>query len=56
MGGSSLSKMNPAYPVAFRAESVELVRTSGKSIPVLARDLGVSEQELRDWVRLAAIE
>lgn len=51
-----MSKTNPAYPVAFRTESVELVRTSGKSIPVLARDLGVSEQALRDWVRRAAIE
>jgi len=47
---------NPAYPVAFRAESVELVRTSGTSIPVLAPDLGVSEHALRDWVRRADIE
>jgi len=51
-----MSKTNPAYPVAFRTEAVELVRTSGKSIPVLARDLGVSEHALRDWVRRAEIE
>jgi transposase len=51
-----MSKTNPAYPVAFRAEAVELVRTSEKSIPVIARDLGISEQALRDWVRRAEIE
>jgi transposase len=51
-----VSKTNPPYPPTFRAEAVELVRTSGKSVPVIARELGVSEQGLRDWVRRAAIE
>jgi transposase len=35
---------------------VELIRTSGKSIPALARDLGVSDQTLRNWQRQADIE
>lgn len=51
-----MSKTNPPYPEAFRAEAVALVRSSGKSIPVVARELGVSEQGLRDWVKRAAIE
>jgi transposase len=51
-----MSKTNPPYPEAFRAEAVALVRRSGRSIPVLARDLGVSERALRDWVKGAAIE
>ena len=46
----------PPYPVAFRTEAVELIRTSGKSIPVLARDLGVSDQTLRNWQRQATID
>ena len=46
----------PPYPVAFRKEAVELIRTSGKSIPVLARDLGVSDQTLRNWLRQGDID
>jgi len=46
----------PPYPAAFRTEAVELIRTSGKSIPALARDLGVSDQTLRNWQRQANIE
>jgi transposase-like protein len=52
MGG----KTHPPYPPEFRAEAVELARTSGKSIPVLARELGISEQGLRGWVKRADIE
>jgi transposase len=33
-----------------------LIRTSGKSIPTLARDLGVSDQTLRNWQRQAQVE
>ena len=51
-----MSKTNPPYPAAFRSEAVALVRTSGKSIPVVARDLGVSEQGLRDWMQRSVIE
>jgi transposase len=46
-----MPRTNPPYPEAFRAEAVALVRGSGRSIPVVARELGVSEQALRDWVR-----
>jgi transposase len=46
----------PPYPAVFRTEAVELIRTSGKSIPVLARDLGVSDQTLRNWQRQATID
>jgi len=45
----------PPYPAAFRIEAVELMRTSGKSIPALARDLGVSDQTLRNWQRQARV-
>ena len=48
-----MARTRPAYSPAFRVDAVELARTSGKSIPVLARDLGLAEQTLRNWIRLA---
>jgi transposase len=42
---------NPPYPEDFRREAVRLVRRGDRSIPELARDLGVSPQSLRNWVR-----
>ena len=39
-----MPRTRPPYPAAFRAEAVELSRTSGKTIPELAKDLGVSGQ------------
>jgi transposase len=35
----------------FRREAVSLLRRSGKSVPVLAAELGVSPQSLRNWSR-----
>lgn len=49
-------KTHPPYPAEFRAEAVELVRTSRKSVPAIARDLGISDQALRNWVKQAAID
>ena len=43
--------MPAPYPLEFRREAVELLRRSGKSVPELARELGVSEQSLRNWRR-----
>jgi transposase-like protein len=40
----------------FRAEAVELVRTSNKSIPEIAFELGISDQTLRDWLKRADID
>ena len=39
----------PPYSPEFRAEAVRLVRSSGRSMPQLARELGCSEQSLRNW-------
>jgi transposase len=39
------------YPADFRAEAVRRVRTSGRSVPQVARELGVSAQSLRNWMR-----
>ena len=39
----------PSYSQEFRRRAVELLESSGKSVPVLARELGVSPQTLRNW-------
>ena len=43
--------MPAPYPLEFRREAVELLKRSGKSVPVLASELGVSPQSLRNWAR-----
>ena len=48
-----MPRSHPPYPAEFRAQAVELVRTSGKSILEVARELGVSGEGLRRWVRQA---
>jgi transposase-like protein len=49
-------RTRPPYPAAFRAEAVELARTSGKTIAEPAKDLGVSGQTLRHWVHQADVD
>lgn len=44
---------NPAYPPEFKAEAVRLVGSSDRSLSALAKDLGVADQTLRNWVRRA---
>lgn len=44
------------YPEAFRVEAVELVRSGERSIPQIARDLGINEQTLRNWNKRAEID
>lgn len=39
-----------------KADAVALVHKSGKSIGTLARDLGIGENSLRNWVKQAAID
>jgi len=41
---------NP-YPPEFRAEAVRLVRDGGRSVNAAAKDLGVSTESLRNWVK-----
>jgi transposase len=45
-----------AFAPAYKAEVVELVRASGKSIGAVAKDLGLTETAVRAWVRQAEVD
>lgn len=47
--GSASRKYTPEY----KAEAVELVISSGRPIAEVARDLGVNESTLGEWVNIA---
>ncbi|SRR5216684_6451001 len=44
------------FSAEYKAEAVRLVDDSGKSIGVLAGELGIGETALRRWVQKAAID
>lgn len=46
----------PPYPPEFRREAVRLVRESGRPKSQIARELGVTGETLRQWVRQAEID
>jgi transposase len=41
----------PPYSLEFRQEAVRLLRTSDRTVPQLARELGCSPTSLRKWAR-----
>jgi transposase len=43
--------MPAPYPIEFRREAVALLKGSGKTVPQLAAELGISPQSLRNWSR-----
>jgi transposase len=49
-------KTRPPCPREFRREAVRLVRSSGKLLPAIAAELGVSPQSLRNWAAQEAID
>src|SRR2546429_3288085 len=45
-----------AFTREFKAQAVRIVRESGKSVGVVARELDLTETALRSWVRQAEID
>ncbi len=46
----------PPYPPEFRREAVRLVQSGGKPRSQIARELGISGETLRGWVKQAQID
>ena len=44
------------YPPEFREEAVRLVRAGAKSIGAVAKDLGIADQSLRNWVKQSDLD
>jgi transposase len=44
------------FTAEFKRDAVELVRTSGRPIAHIARDLGIYDSTLGNWVRQDAID
>ena len=44
------------FTKAYKAEVVELVRKSGKSIGAVAKELDLTETALREWVRQGEVD
>ena len=51
-----MPKTRPPFPAEFRREAVKLMRDSDKPVSQLAKDLGVSENTLRNWSRQADVD
>ena len=51
-----MPRTRPPYPPEFRQEAVRLTRESGKPSSQIARDLGISYESLRHWVKQADLD
>lgn len=46
-----MPKSHAPYPPEFRAEAIRLMRTSGKSMAQIGRELQVTTETLRQWLK-----
>jgi transposase-like protein len=51
-----MPKSHAPYPPEYRAEAIRLVRSSGKPVAQIARQLEVCPETLRPWVRPTDID
>src|SRR3954454_7934857 len=50
------ARQRRTFTPTFKAQTVELVRTSGKSVAEVCRDLDLTETAVRRWVAQAQID
>ncbi|MET7846614.1 transposase [Streptomyces sp. NPDC005356] len=53
---SKKSNTSKRHTAEFKKDAVELVRSSGRTVAEVARELGVSTEGLRGWVKQAQID
>ncbi|MBT2539763.1 transposase [Streptomyces sp. ISL-44] len=53
---SKKSNMSKRYTAEFKRDAVALALSSDKTVTEVARDLGVSPEGLRGWVKQAAVD
>ncbi len=51
-----MPKSKPPYPPEFRAEAIRLAQTSGRSHAAIARELGMTTETLRLWLKQADLD
>jgi transposase len=51
-----MPKSRPPYPPEFRSEAVRLARSAQQPLAKTARDLGVSLETLRAWLKQADLD
>jgi transposase len=44
------------FPLEYKAEVVELIRSTGKTVGQVARELDLTETAVRQWVRQADLD
>ena len=50
------SRARRTFTAEFKAETVELIRSSGKSVGEVCRDLALTETAVRRWVQQAEVD
>ena len=54
--GKKAARKRRSFSDEFKAETVRLVRDSGKSVGAIARELDLTETSLRKWVEQSEID
>ena len=51
-----MARARRSFTKEYKAEVVKLIRTSGKSVGTVSRELGLTETSVRAWVKRAEID
>ena len=51
-----MARVRRSFTKEYKAEVVKLIRTSGKSVGAVSRELGLTETSVRAWVKRAEID